>query len=290
MNDEQNNMQQDDLENNQVTQMEKQIAGKIQNSARDMVNKAKDSIKKVIKKAVKTAVKAITKFIMATAPVSIIVIIAIILGILAISLTLKAYEGITNVFGRDSTSGDVSTSEFNISIYDESDFANGSTNENSQFSPTASGSIVQNAAEIKKYIKDTYHYRQGNDMSKYPLKIGDKDNSGYGVDCSTFVTWALIMSGYDQLKNKSQLTTADLYNLVSKNSGRCAGFGWTYSKTSEPTATAKPGDLLLKTTKPKHVEIYMGSGTYGAGSNRQIKKEGYISYSGKTFKQIVNSR
>ena len=221
---------------------------------------------------------------------NILLIIAIILGILAISLTLKAYEGITNVFGRDSTSGDVSTSEFNISIYDESDFANGSTNENSQFSPTASGSIVQNAAEIKKYIKDTYHYRQGNDMSKYPLKIGDKDNSGYGVDCSTFVTWALIMSGYDQLKNKSQLTTADLYNLVSKNSGRCAGFGWTYSKTSEPTATAKPGDLLLKTTKPKHVEIYMGSGTYGAGSNRQIKKEGYISYSGKTFKQIVNSR
>ncbi len=290
MSDEQNNMQQDDLENNQVTQMEKQIAGKIQNSARDMMNKAKDHIKIAIKNTIKTAIKAITKFIIATAPVSIIIIIVVILGILAISLTLATFEGITNVFKRDTTSGDITTSDFNISIYDESNFANGLTSGGSQFLPTGSSNIAENAAQIKKYIKDKYHYHQGNNMLNYPLRIGDEDKSGYGIDCSTFVTWALILSGYDQLRNKSQLTTADLYNFVSRNSGRCAGFGWTYSKTSDSNTTAKPGDLLLKTTSPMHVEIYMGTGTYGAGSNNQIKKEGYISYSGKNLRQIINLR
>ena len=290
MNDEQNNIQQDDLENNQVTQMEKQIAGKIQNSARDMANKAKDYIKTSIKNAIKTAIKAITKFIIATAPVSIIIIIIVILGILAISLTLSTFSGITNIFKRDTTSGNVTTDDFNISIYDESDFTNGWTSGSSQFSPTGSSNIAENAAQIKKYIKDRYHYHQGNHMSNYPLRIGDEDNSGYGIDCSTFVTWALIMSGYDQLKNRSQLTTADLYSFVTKNTGRCAEFGWSYSKTSDPSTTANPGDLLLKTSSPMHVEIYMGSGTYGAGSTNQIRKEGYVSYSGKTLRQIINSR
>lgn len=290
MNDEQNNMQQDDLENNQVTQMEKQIAGKIQNSARDMINKAKDSIRMAVKKVIKTAIKAITKFIIMTAPVSIIVIIIIILGILVISLTLSTFDGIKSVIGRDIESGDVSTSDFDISIYDEADFANGTTNGNSQFSPNSTSNIAENAAQIKKYIRDLYHYHQGNNMSNYPLSIGDEDKSGYGVDCSTFVTWALIMSGYDQLKNKHQLTTSDFYELVTSGTGRCAGFGWTYSKTSDSNLTAKPGDILLKTSKSRHVEIYMGNGTYGAGSDRQIKSTGYVSYSGKSIRQIVNSR
>lgn len=284
MNDDQENEQlQSDLENNQIAQAEQKVANKARNLVKDMGNKSKQFAMDAFKKAIKVAFKAVKNFIIATAPVSIIVIIAIIIGILIISLFLSVYGGITGIFKRDIKSGDVSTIDQNVSIYDE--------RVDSIFTAEASSDVAKNALQIKEYIQPLYHYHQGNNMKNYPLTLGETDNSGYGIDCSTYVTWVLIMSGYSQFKDRAQLTTADFWGWINGSGGyNFSSLGWTYHKVTEEGLTVAPGDLLLKTSSSRHIEIYAGNGTLGAGSDRQIKNINLKSYLNKSIKEIISGR
>ena len=285
MNDDQYNEQQSDLDNNAVTQMEQQIAGKAKNMVKDAANKTKKATMDAVKKAIKVALKVTIKIlkVLFTTPPICFFAWAVVIGILIIALTLSAFDGILSIFKRDVKSGDVSTSEQNISIYN---YPVGT-----DFSVEASGDIVKNAQQIKKYIQPLYRYHQGNNMANYPLKIGDVDKSGYGVDCSTYVTWVLIMSGYSQFKDRWQLTTADFWGWITGNGGyNFSDLGWTYHNVTESNLTISPGDLLLKTSLSRHIEIYAGNGTYGAGSDHQIQNKNYRSYIDCSLKKIINER
>ncbi len=290
MNEEPNNeLQQSDLENNPVNQMEQQVASKMKNVVRDAANRAKDMAAKAIKKAIKLAIKALFHVvkILFTVPPICFVTWAIVIGILIITLILSAYNGITSIFKRDIESGDVSTIEQNVSIYEDEE---NNVVQDSIFTGQASSDIVDNAKQIKEYIQSRYHYRNGNTMN-YPLQIGEKDESGYGIDCSTYVTWVLIMSGYTEFEGKSQLTTLDFVNWIEGKGGyNFSKYGWTYHKVSEKNLTVNPGDLLLKTSVSRHIEIYAGNGTYGAGSNHQIQNKDYKSYIGCSIQRTINLR
>ena len=152
MNEEPNNeLQQSDLENNPVNQMEQQVASKMKNVVRDAANRAKDMAAQAIKKAIKLAVKALFHVvkILFTVPPICFVTWAIVIGILIITLILSAYNGITSIFKRDIESGDVSTIEQNVSIYEDEE---NNVVQDSIFTGQASSDIVDNAKQIKEYI------------------------------------------------------------------------------------------------------------------------------------------
>lgn len=284
--DEENNNQQSELENNPVTQMEAQIANKtvqqVGNIANNLSHKAKkvaqDAIKAVAKVAVKIAMKLgqiILKVILATAPVSFIVIGVIILAILIYCLYLSVFGGITTVFKNDVQTGDVSTSEI-ASIYDENTLIG-----DGDFTITATDDIVQIGKEIHDYINEhNYTYHNGNIMN-YP-------NASQGIDCSAFVTWVLIQYGYTEFEGRSQLSTYDFVCWINGEVGNydLSKYGWEWESTAN--ATPEPGDLLLKSSPSRHIEIFAGDGvgTYGAGSNHQINAT--ISYENCSTKTIIN--
>lgn len=115
------------------------------------------------------------------------------------------------------------------------------------------------------------------------------DASTRGIDCSAFVTWVLIQYGYTEFINKTQLTTNDFYCWIV---GRpqdanydLSKYGWEWASTKNETP--QPGDILLKSSPSRHVEIFIGDGigTQGAGRDAQIQRK--ISYANCSTSRIL---
>lgn len=125
----------------------------------------------------------------------------------------------------------------------------------------------------------------------YPTTPGEVDRSGGGIDCSTYITWILIMNGYTEFKGKHQLTTYDFIQWIKGGTGNydLSHYGWTWQKTSDSNATINEGDLLLKTSSSAHIELYAGNGTYGAGSTNAIRRvKSYVNCSKQRIVQLGN--
>ena len=282
------NQQLDDLENNPFSQAESQAVDKmvqqVQNVTRNISEKAKKATQEALKKIGKAAVKAviklgqlILKLIMATAPVSLIIIGVVIVGILIMTLYMESYSGSSSVLRRD--------------IDETNGYSSNTYNGGADFDVAAGQSIVATAQQIHDYIRtNLYSYRNGNTMN-YPTTPGEVDRSGGGIDCSTYITWILIMNGYTEFKGKYQLTTYDFIQWIKGGTGNydLSHYGWTWQKTSDSNATINEGDLLLKTSSSAHIELYAGNGTYGAGSTNAIRRvKSYVNCSKQRIVQLGN--
>lgn len=306
MNEDEQDLQKSELEDNPISQAESQMAGKViqqgQNVLRNATNKAKQAAGDLAKKAGKAVVKAVSnlaklifKFIMATAPVSFILIGVIIVAIFVIILLLALYDGITSVFKHDVKTADITTAEHIESLYEEQDYVDPYVKFNVSGSKNviggqnvSGGELVEIAKELHDYMRaKPYVYNNGNIMN-YPTAIGQEDKSSCGIDCSAYITWILIMCGYTEFEGKMQLTTNDFIQWINGGTGNynLAQYGWTYQKVADGDYTVEPGDLLLKTSKSAHIEMYAGGGTYGAGSNHAIQSE--ITYRDCTPQRIIN--
>ena len=108
----------------------------------------------------------------------------------------------------------------------------------------------------------------------------DEINATKGIDCSTFITWILIQYGYTEFINNYQLTTRDFYYWIVGEPENAnydlTKYGWEWASTKNETP--QPGDILLKSSISRHVELFVGDGigTYGAGGDRAIRRK--ISY------------
>ena len=224
------NQQLDDLENNPFSQAESQAVDKmvqqVQNVTRNISEKAKKATQEALKKIGKAAVKAviklgqlILKLIMATAPVSLIIIGVVIVGILIMTLYMESYSGSSSVLRRDIEAGDADALDQNVSLYETNGYSSNTYNGGADFDVAAGQSIVATAQQIHDYIRtNLYSYRNGNTMN-YPTTPGEVDRSGGGIDCSTYITWILIMNGYTEFKGKYQLTTYDFIQWIKGGTG-----------------------------------------------------------------------
>lgn len=296
------NQQLDDLENNPFSQAESQAVDKmvqqVQNVTRNISEKAKKATQEALKKIGKAAVKAviklgqlILKLIMATAPVSLIIIGVVIVGILIMTLYMESYSGSSSVLRRDIEAGDADALDQNVSLYETNGYSSNTYNGGADFDVAAGQSIVATAQQIHDYIRtNLYSYRNGNTMN-YPTTPGEVDRSGGGIDCSTYITWILIMNGYTEFKGKYQLTTYDFIQWIKGGTGNydLSHYGWTWQKTSDSNATINEGDLLLKTSSSAHIELYAGNGTYNAGSTNAIRRvKSYVNCSKQRIVQLGN--
>ena len=293
------NQQLDDLENNPFSQAESQAVDKmvqqVQNVTRNISEKAKKATQEALKKIGKAAVKAviklgqlILKLIMATAPVSIIIIGVVIVGILIMTLYMESYSGSSSVLRRDIEAGDADALDQNVSLYETNGYSSNTYNGGADFDVAAGQSIVATAQQIHDYIRtNLYSYRNGNTMN-YPTTPGEVDRSGGGIDCSTYITWILIMNGYTEFKGKHQLTTYDFIQWIKGGTGNydLSHYGWTWQKTSDSNATINEGDLLLKTSSSAHIELYAGNGAGSTNAIRRVKS--YVNCSKQRIVQLGN--
>ncbi len=143
-------------------------------------------------------------------------------------------------------------------------------------SPEASDNMVGAAIEVHKFVRENgYSYKQlGVNVPNYKTKT---------IDCSSYVSWAILNAGYRSNKFKEgmyQWTSITFYNNSE---------GWEVIKD---ISNARAGDIICYTG---HVEIYAGSTkgkkpvVYNCGGNASIaaKESSTSSHTTSQIKKIL---
>lgn len=130
-------------------------------------------------------------------------------------------------------------------------------NELQQYSKSGSGTIVDSAVQIHKYVRENnYIYSQAG--------ITLPNNKTKTIDCSSYVTWVLLNCNVNGFTKGMYQWTSVTFNSNPN--------GWQEVSVSE----AKPGDILVYNG---HVEIVAATGgdkfvVYNCGGNSSIKAQG----------------
>lgn len=143
--------------------------------------------------------------------------------------------------------------------------------------------LLINIQKCKNYLKNHEYVYDMSYLKKIPLHHNE-----YGTaDCSSYVSWVLYESGYDQFKG-DQWTSYD-FGQLAQNPEYYEFDNWEFFLGEQSPENLMKGDILVYTG---HVEFYAGSmdgskpRVYSCGSNASMGSENLVTTASRTLSQL----